>query len=33
MEMRGAPKPQTNIMEHAVVKNIKEGLVDFLRNN
>ena len=33
LEMRGAAKPQTKIMEHAVVKNIKDGLVDFLKNN
>ena len=33
LEMRGAKAPQGNIMEHAVVKNIKEGVVDFFRNN
>ena len=33
LEMRGAKAPQNNIMDHAVVKNIKEGVIDFLRNN
>jgi hypothetical protein len=36
LDMRGAPsfaRSQTNIMANTVVNNIKEGLVDFLRNN
>ena len=33
LEMRGAKAPQNKILEHEVVKNIKEGVVDFFRNN
>ena len=32
LEMRGAQPPKTNIMEHAVVKNLREGVVDFFTN-
>ena len=31
--MRGAKPIKSDIMEHAVVKNVKEGIVDFFRNN
>jgi len=31
LEMRGAQPPKSNIMEHAVVRNIKDGVVDFFQ--
>ena len=32
LEMRGAQPPKTNIMEHAVVKNLREGVVNFFND-